>query len=255
VKCFIVLPCYNEEKSIELLIPAIDETLSKRVSYQVIAVNDGSNDHTGETLQKLSGRYPIKVFGHATNRGLAAAIRTGLTEAIRETSDDDLIVTMDADNTHDPKGILRLAREAKKADIVISSRYVKGGRQLNVPVYRVVLSIGLNLLIRILAGIPVKDATSGYRCYRASALKKTLKVFGNRLIESRGFEALFEILVKAYWCNKRLVEVPNTLDYGKKVGKSKMKIMSTMLSYVGLLVKICLWRALGVPVFENRDFV
>ncbi len=251
MRCVIVIPCYNEEENIKLLIPAIDKVLNGYMPYQIIAVNDGSNDRTGEILKALSEKYPIKVVEHKSNKGLATAIKTGLTKAIEYTSDSDLIITMDGDNTHDPKYIPCLAEKSKKADIVISSRYIKGGRQLGVPLYRVILSRGLNLLTRLLVGIPVKDATSGYRCYKASALKKAMKFFGEKFIESQGFEALFEILVKTYWCNRKISEIPNTLDYGKKIGKSKIKLVLTMLGYLNLLRKVCLWRVSGVPKVED----
>jgi len=252
MKCIVMLPCHNEERNLERLIPSIHKALHARMSYQIIAVNDGSTDGTGGILYKLSEKYPIIVTKHKCNSGLASALRTGLNLAVEHASDEDLIVTMDADNTHDPEYIPQLAEEAKRSEVVISSRYAKGGKQLHVPSYRVILSRVLNLFVRILARMPVKDATSGYRCYKASALKKTMQIFGEKFIESGGFEVSCEILLKTYWCSGAVSEVPNTLDYSKKIGRSKIKIMPTIFSYIILLVKVVLGKALEAPSLETR---
>jgi len=252
VKCFVMLPCYNEERNLERLIPSINKALHTRMPYQIIAVDDGSTDETNGILYKLSEKYPIMVVEHKRNSGLASAFRTGLNLAMEHASAEDLIVTMDADNTHDPEYITHLADEAKRSEVVVSSRYTNGGRQLHVASYRVALSRVLNLFIRILARVPVKDATSGYRCYRASALRKAMQVFGEKFIESKGFEVSCEILLKTYWCSGSVGEVPNTLDYSKKLGRSKIKMMPTIFSYIILLGKVVLWKALGAPSLETR---
>jgi dolichol-phosphate mannosyltransferase len=106
------------------------------------------------------------------------------------------------------------------------------------------LSRAVNSLIKVVTGIPIKDATSGFRCYRASALKKTTKTF-DKLIQSKGFEVSFEILFKTYWCASRIKEVPNTLDYGRKIGKSKVKLVATIWRYILLLSKLLAWRIEG----------
>jgi len=252
MKCLIMLPCHNEEQNLERLISSLHEALHTHMPYQVIAVNDGSTDGTGRILYKLSEKYPIIVAEHESNGGLASAFQTGLRLAMEHASEEDLIVTMDADNTHDPKYIIHLAEEAERSGVVISSRYAKGGRQLHVPSYRVVLSRILNLLIRTLTRMPVNDATSGYRCYKASVLRKTMRIFGKKFIESKGFEVSCEILLKTYWCSGSVREIPNTLDYSKKLGRSKMRVMPTIFSYIILLGKVVLWRALGAPRLETR---
>lgn len=253
MKCIITLPCYNEEKNLQQLIPLIDKTLHETLPYHIVAVDDGSTDRTQEILCKLSQQYPMTIINHQKNRGLASALETGLKEALRSVQkDDDLIITMDADNTHNPKYILNLVAATKQCDIVVSSRYIKGGKQLGVPLFRRVLSKTVNNLIRIITKIPVEDATSGFRCYRASALKRTIKTF-DKLIQSKGFEVSFEILFKTYWCTKKIKEVPNTLDYGRKIGKSKVKLITTVFRYVLLLSKLCAWRIQGALKSENRN--
>ena len=252
MKCLVMLPCHNEEQNLERLIASLHTALHPHIPYQVIAVNDGSTDGTSGVLHKLSERYPIMVADHRSNGGLAAAFRTGLGLAMEHASAEDLVVTMDADNTHDPKYITGLIDEAKRSEVVISSRYAKGGRQLHVPSHRVVMSKILNLLIRTFARIPVNDATSGYRCYKASVLRKAMRIFGKEFIVSKGFEVSYELLLKTYWCSRSVREVPNTLDYSKKLGRSKIRIMPTVLSYILLLCKTVFRRSLGAPSCETR---
>jgi len=242
VKCFIVLPCYNEEQNIDLLIPHIDKTLRDYIPYQIIAINDGSDDDTGQLLKHLSKQHPIEVLEHPKNKGLAATLQTGISAAVQRSSDGDLIVTMDSDNTHDPAYILDMMKVATEADVVVGSRYMRNGRQMNVPPHRMILSRTINFLIRKIANLSVMDATSGYRCFKASALKKLKKNMGQRFMESKGFEASLEILLKMFWCNSTIKEVPIILDYNKKEGWSKMKLLPTMKRYVILLTKIKAWR-------------
>jgi dolichol-phosphate mannosyltransferase len=241
VKCLIVLPCFNEEKSIGPLVSAINAALNRRISYEVIAVNDGSSDGTGRILERLSASSHIRLLDHETNKGLAAALATGLDEAILLSSDEDYIITMDADNTHDPRYILDMLEAAETADIVVGSRYVVGGSQIGVPSFRVILSKTINMLIGKTMKLPVKDATSGYRCFRASILKKLDSVSNHNLVESKGFEASLEILAKAFWCNSTIKEIPIILDYRKKKSRSKMRLFSTIRRYLALLLKGRSW--------------
>jgi dolichol-phosphate mannosyltransferase len=237
-----VLPCYNEEKNLKQLVSAIDDTVGRHMPYRIVAVDDGSFDNTGHLLRALSKEYPITVLGHERNMGLASTLSDGLSAAMVLSQRDDLIVTMDSDNTHDPRYILDMAKSTVDADVVVGSRYVYGGRQMNVPIHRVLLSKVVNLLIREVTRVPAKDATSGFRCFKASSLKRTKSVFDDGLVESKGFEVSLEILLKAFWCNAKIKEVPIMLDYGRKSGASKMKLMPTIKRYFNVLYRISKWK-------------
>ncbi|MEM3622987.1 MAG: glycosyltransferase family 2 protein [Candidatus Bathyarchaeia archaeon] len=237
MKCYVVLPCFNEEQNIKQLVHEIDETLKPYVQYEIIAVNDGSHDRTGEALKDLSTEYPIRVLVHYTNMGLGAALRTGLVEAANLACDEDFVVTMDSDNTHNPKHVLDMLNFAVDADIVVGSRYVDGGKQLNVPLHRTILSMGINFLVKSLFHLQVRDATSGFRCFRAHLLKVLCSVFKDKIIESTGFVASLELLLKAVRFGGVVREVPILLDYGKKGGASKMRLLSTVFGYLSLILK------------------
>lgn len=247
MKCIIVLPCYNEEKNLKPLISTIGETIGKHMPYKIVAVNDGSIDNTRHLLKMLSKEYPITILEHKENEGLASTLSDGIKTAINLSSYDDLIVTMDSDNTHDPHYILDMAKSTVDADVIVGSRYADGGKQKDVPAYRVFLSKIINLLIHEVTNIPIKDATSGYRCFKASTLQKVEKTFDGSLIASKGFEASLEILLKTFWCNASIKEVPIILNYGKKGGTSKMKLLPTIRRYFALFSAMKKWknRALG----------
>lgn len=238
-RCFIVLPCFNEEENIRPLIYLIDEILKPHISYKIIAINDGSRDRTGDVLKDLSVDYPVRVVKHEINMGLGAALRTGLLAAVSEAFDDDLVVIMDSDNTHDPKHVLDMLTVMRDADVdvVVGSRYIDGGRQLNVSLHRVFLSRFVNILIGKIFGVPVKDATSGFRCFRAELIKRLYAIFRNNIIESRGFEASFELLLKITRLGGSVVEVPILLDYGRKGGNSKMRLFPTVFRYLALIFR------------------
>ena len=235
--CFIVLPCFNEEKNLQQLIHSINKVLSPHLPYQVIAVNDGSYDKTGDILKDLSIDFPVEVLKHPRNLGLAAALRTGLLAAVEQAFDGDFVVTMDSDNTHNPKHILDMVVAAKDGDVVVGSRYVNGGMQLNVPLHRVILSRAINLQVRKLFQLHVTDTTSGFRCFRAGLLRRLWDTFKGDVIESDGFTASLELLLKAIRSGGVVVEVPIHLDYGRKGGGSKMRLFSTVISYMFLLFK------------------
>lgn len=237
MKCFIILPCFNEEKNVKPLVHSINEVLGSQFPYRIIAVNDGSYDRTCEVLKDLSMDYPVEILDHCRNMGLGAALRTGLLAAAKESFEDDFVVIMDSDNTHNPKHVLDMLIAAENADVVVGSRYVKGGAQVNVPLHRVVLSKTINLLVRKLFNLPLKDITSGFRCFRAALLKRLSKTFRDSIIESDGFAASLELLLKVVRSGGVVAEVPIFLDYGKKDGASKMRLFSTIVNYLILLFR------------------
>lgn len=243
MKCYVILPCYNEEQNLETLIPTIETAIKPKMPYNIIAINDGSNDHTAQILNQLSKRYPITLIEHQKNQGLAETLKDGLTLAAMMSKNEDLIITMDSDNTHDPRYMLDMAKTIQNADIIIGSRYVKGGKQLNVPPHRVILSKAINEAIRLATGIPINDATSGYRCFKAKTIKTLHKKLGTKLVQSKGFEVSLELLLKLFWLNPTMLEVPITLDYGKKGGHSKMKLVSTIKRYIALFFGMRKWKS------------
>src|SRR3990172_10580031 len=162
----IFLPAYNEERTIGKLIQRLIEFRDETdLQINVIVVDDGSTDTTKRIIEEFKGNMPIKIITHEKNKGLGGALKTGLLYISSILKDKDILITMDADNTHDPRIIRQMLDKIEEGyDVVIASRYEKGGEEIGVPLLRKILSRGASLVLRILFPIKnVKDYTSGYR--------------------------------------------------------------------------------------------
>jgi dolichol-phosphate mannosyltransferase len=232
---WIVLPAYNEAAGLPRLLEAVERG-GGRAGWRVVVVDDGSADGTADVARWFAGRLDLTVLVHPENRGLAAAIRTGLEAACRGADPDDAVITMDADDTHRPEQIPEMLEALRDADVVIASRYAPGATQAGVPAHRTLLSAGVGWLLRLRFGLPgVRDYSCGYRAYRAELLQRALTAYGDRLIEARSFVVMTELLVKLAPFGPRIVEVPLDLRYDRKVGASKMPTMRTIAGYLRLI--------------------
>lgn len=209
------------------------------LNYRIIAINDGSNDETESILLDLEKNFPMVLLKHPVNLGLPAALRTGFVEALKTAKRDDAVVVMDADLTHSPSYIpVMITRMFGANDVIVASRYVKGGKQTGVPLLRRILSRGAGVLANIFFRLPVRDATSGYRCYKVSVLRSMAQRYGPRFIDSKGFEVSLELLVKAFNIGARIAEIPITLDYSLKTSRSKLRMLRTIRAYLRLVITL-----------------
>jgi dolichol-phosphate mannosyltransferase len=234
---WIVLPAFNEAESLPALLDGIAAIGSLMSHYTVLVVNDGSKDATAAVASSYIGRLPLDLISHAGNQGLARTIETGIRTALRGAGPDDVIVTMDADNTHSPALIPDMLRQIEEgADLVIASRYAPGGKEEGVAVTRRILSQGVSILMHLLFGLRgVRDYSCGYRAYRVRLLRMAVNRYGDRLIEAQGFTVMAELLVKLSPFSPRIVEVPLHLRYDLKRGKSKIRVLRTVAGYIRLM--------------------
>jgi dolichol-phosphate mannosyltransferase len=236
----IVLPIFNEESNLGPLFERIDESLRKEsIPYRIVAVDDGSTDGTPRVIEAFQSRASLEVVRHSANQGLGAAIRSGLMAAVRLTSADDVIVTMDADESHTPASIARMLEALDRGfDVVIASRFREGSECQGVPVHRRFLSVAASVLLRILFPTPgVRDFTCGYRAYRVSALRRAVEKYGNSLFEFDGFQCMVDLLLKLRGAGARFAEVPVILRYDLKQGQSKMRVFRTAARTLQLAVR------------------
>ncbi len=248
---YVLLPAYNEELALEPLMTKIDAVMRQMAAaYRVVVVNDGSRDKSAQVLKELSRRFPLEVITHKYNRGLGETARDGFEYVAEVGGRDDIVVRMDCDDTHDPKYIpAMVARINEGFEVVTTSRYVKGGGQVGVDLYRRTISRCANLLLKACFNIRgLKEYTCGYRAYRVALIQDAIEIFGNNFIDLKGmgFTGTIEKLIKCKMMGARVGEVPFVLRYDQKLSSSKVVTSITTLGYLVLIAKyIVPWGALG----------
>lgn len=233
-KGYLLLPAKDEEA-------AIGDLVRRGIAagMRVVVCDDGSEDGTARKARAAGAL----VLSHPRNLGLAEAIRTLLNWAADHLEDPDWAVTMDADGTMAPEDALLLADHLGKAPIVIGSRFAPGGKEEGVPLFRKLLSRGASAYFRLMAGLPVKDYTSGFRAYRAGFLKAYRKRFP-AWFDAPGFSAQTELLLRAgLLMEAQVVEVGLPFRYDRKEGPSKMRVLRTVREYLRLGLLAAEWRA------------
>jgi dolichol-phosphate mannosyltransferase len=237
----LALPAYNEAENLTPLITAAAAIFQREgFPYRIVVVDDGSTDNSPEVLAALSQRYPVERIAHDRNRGLGAAIRTLINASLERTlSDNDAIVFMDADNTHDPEYVPQMVKKLWEGpyDVVIASRFREGSQEVGVPWQRRLMSRGARWLFRIFLRLPdVTDYTCGYRAYRAALLRAAVEKYGPRIITREGFACTDELLVHLSTLTKRMTEVPFVLRYDRKRGRSKLQLARTIYETLKMLL-------------------
>lgn len=238
---WIVLPAFNEEESLPPLLDAIETAMfESRQDYGVVIVDDGSRDRTLEIARAAAKTMPITIEVHPQNLGLGATIRDGLTRAAALAYPSDVIVAMDADNSHSPHLVARMLQAVREGrDVVIASRYQPGSVVRGVPWFRRFISYWGSWLFRLLLPIPgVRDYTCGFRAYRAGLLQRTLASRGARFFDQEGFQAMVDILLKLRREPGVIFgEVPLVLRYDLKGGASKMRVWRTIRNTLALIAR------------------
>jgi dolichol-phosphate mannosyltransferase len=203
----IILPVINERENLDILIPRLQSLLKNaRLDGEIVLVDGGSRDGTRES----AAAHGVRVISER-GKGYGAAIQTGFAEAR-----GDWVLTLDADLSHDPDFVAKMWRARDRADIVIASRYTRGGVAYT-DLFRKSLSRLLNVLLRRFWSLPVRDVSSGYRLYRRAALE-------GLEFTSTNFEVLGEILVRLYARGYRVVEVPFTY-FPRGAGRSHIRLL------------------------------
>lgn len=240
MKILLILPAYNEEQGLQEVLSSFHEILiSMGCGGCAVIVDDGSRDGTASVARQWGTFLPVELLQHSENMGLGATIRDGLRRAVSLAQPGDIIVTMDADNTHPPALIPQMvSRIVSGCDIVIASRFQPGSLVTGLSLSRSILSSGARLIFGLLLPVEgVKDYTCGYRAFRAEVLANAFQEYGQHLVTERGFTSTVEILVKVARIRPKICEVPLVLRYGQKQGQSKMRVASTIHRTLIFLVR------------------
>jgi dolichol-phosphate mannosyltransferase len=223
-KVLVVIPTYNERENLPLIIAGVRAAAPE---VHILVADDNSPDGTGEVADRLAASdQSIQVLHRADKSGLGAAYL----EAFQWAKDNqyDVVVEMDADGSHSPTDLVEILAALTNSDVVLGSRWIKGGRVVNWPKSREMLSRGGNIYTRLWLGIPLRDATGGFRAYRMSALN-SLDI---SKVESQGYCFQVDMAWRAVRAGLRVTEVPITF-LEREIGESKMN---------QAIVKEALWR-------------
>jgi dolichol-phosphate mannosyltransferase len=212
-RILVVIPTYNEAENIARLLPAV---LSQAEQIEVLVVDDRSPDGTAMQVRDMMKADPrIHLLERERKMGLGSAYVAGFKYAL--SNGYDFVFEMDADFSHNPQEINHFLEKIADYDMVIGSRYTNGVRVLNWPIRRLMLSYSANVYTRIMTGLPLYDATGGYKCYR----RAVLEAIDLDRIRSNGYAFQIEMSYKTWKKGFRIVEIPITfLD--RRSGASKM---------------------------------
>jgi dolichol-phosphate mannosyltransferase len=211
VRAVVCLPTYNERENVERMVRALGEH-----GVDVLVIDDNSPDGTGEIADRLAGELDyVDVLHRARKEGLGPAYLAGFARALAD--DAELVLEMDCDFSHDPADVPRLVAAAENADVVLGSRYVEGGSIANWGPLRRLISEGGSLYARVLLGVPVRDLTGGFKCYRREVLER----IDLAAITSKGYAFQIETTYRALRAGFRIKEVPITF-VDREHGGSKM---------------------------------
>ncbi len=239
---------YNEEESVSAVVESImGAAVPAQYERRILAVNDGSIDQTAAVLTGLERSYPVQTLTLAPRQGMPLSFRVAFAALLPHLQDDDIVFTLEADNTNDIACVPHMIEKIKNgADVVIASRYAPGAVSLGFPWWRLWGSNVINMFLRVLWNVPnVTDCSVLYRAYRGSTLRAyitDLPPFRAR----KSFAVIAEILLQISKHTSKFAEVPLRYDYGLKKGPSKMKLFQTLWEYTRITPRTPLHRQ---PIF------
>lgn len=213
MRALVIVPTYNERENLAELLTRI---FAQNLPLEVLVVDDNSPDGTGELADELAAKDPrIHVMHRAGKRGLGSAYVAGFRWALERGF--DAAFEMDADFSHNPDSLGDFLKELADADLVLGSRYLHGVTVVNWPLSRLILSYAANVYSRIITGMPVKDLTGGFKCFR----RQVLEAIDWSRVRSDGYAFQIEINFKAWRKGFRIKEIP-ILFVDRRAGVSKM---------------------------------
>jgi dolichol-phosphate mannosyltransferase len=212
-RSLVIIPTYNEADNVLKIIP---EVLAQDEGFHVLIVDDNSPDGTAKLVKEMQKDNPrIHLLERPSKRGLGTAYVAGFKYALSH--EFDYAFEMDADFSHDPKSLLKLLAKIEECDLVIGSRYISGVNVVNWPMSRLILSYAANMYTRFVTGLPVRDATAGFKCYRRAVLES----LDLDAITSNGYSFQIETNFIAWKKGFRVCEVP-IVFVDRRAGVSKM---------------------------------
>ena len=235
MKILIISPTYNERKNVAQI---IHEVFSRNADHHMLIVDDSSPDGTADIVRGLQSKFPNLFLEIREKKdGLGKAYIYGFKWALKK--DYDYIAQMDADMSHHPKEITKMVELLEDHDVAIGSRYINGVSVVNWPIRRLVISYGANVYSRFATGMPLKDATGGYKVWS----RKVLESIDLNGVKSSGYSFQIEMNFRAWIKGFKLVEHP-IIFIDRTIGESKMS-RTIMFEAVWMVWRLRIWRIFG----------
>ena len=237
-KSYVIIPAFNEGPNLGSVLESLRQ-LAATLPLAVIVVNDGSRDNTLEEAERFRSLMELEIVNHPVNLGVPMTFYDGLVAAAAKAEPGDCIFIIEGDGTSDLQVMPEMARRVYAGDdVVVASRYVRGGGYVNFPWQRTWGSYGVNVVLSIFFHVRgITDYTIFYRAYRAQVVQQALAQHGAGFATTKSFAANLEVLLRVMPYSARFSEVPLRYDYGLKKSQSKMNPVKTLREYHGLIVK------------------
>ena len=241
----IILCAYNEAQNLKKLLANINYELKiLDRDFEIICCLDGTTDNSLDIIDDFSNSCKITALPLINQRGLGIAFKRLFLEVIKNSADDDLIISLDADNTHNPEQIPTMINhfENNQLDLLVASRFCNDSTMDSFPKHRQLISKSISLLLQTLFPIKkinnqkLKDYTSGFRIYRAAKLKELFELKKDDFVREPEFTYTCELLINLSRLTCRIDEIAVLYDYGQKLGASKLRLGRNMVR-LGILIK------------------
>jgi dolichol-phosphate mannosyltransferase len=230
----IILCAYNEEQNLRKLLTDLTQQLKLlQREFEIIFCLDGSSDNSEAVIAEFNKNHKITILAKENTRGLGLAYKKIFLYVLKNLNDEDLIISLDADNTHNPIQIQEMVNQfqEKSLDFLVASRFFEKSLISSFPFHRKLISKSTSMILQILFGAKninqknILDYTSGYRIYKGKTLHKIYEKYQDNFITEPEFTYTCELLIKISKLSMRLDEVSILYDYHKKIGASKMRIL------------------------------
>ena len=244
---YIITTVYNEANNLDRLVSSFRATqkdFEAEYCVKFIMVDDGSTDDTRQLAQRLALNLDFVLLSHPENKGPGKAFATAFQYLASKLRGKDWVVTMEGDNTSRLEILRQMITRTKEGyEVILASPYMYSGAILQATFFRVFLSFIANNLFKGVLGIRgILTISSFFRLYQGSILLKLHSCYGEEIIEHKGFESMVELLMKLIFLEASISEVPMVLNINLRKGRSKMKLLPTIMGYFSLLKGKKRWR-------------
>jgi dolichol-phosphate mannosyltransferase len=237
---YILIPVYNEKDQIQDVLNNLQQNLtSNQIDHEILIVDDGSTDGSADIVRSNLDRINVKIAQHTVNKGVSAAFRTGFDFILPLCRAEDRVLTMEANKNSDPKVIpIMMSRMNQGADLVLASCYAPGGNVIGDPFLRLLLSKGVNWIMKILFPLQgIHTYTSFYRLWSVNLLTQLRQNTNGNYFTQEGFGCMADMLLKTRRIrNIKVQEIPFILVSDIKEAGSKMKVGRTIMGYMKLFI-------------------